>query len=101
MKSKTLKISIFIFALASFTLVDAQERKKDKKPNPERMFKHLDADANGSITFEEFKAKRMKNPSKGATVQKRFSIMDADGNGSVNLEEFSKFIQQGTAKEKK
>ncbi len=88
---KTLKIGLFTLAMASFSFVGAQEKKEikeKKKPNHERMFKHLDADANGSISLEEFKAKRMKDASKEAQIEKRFAKMDTDANGSLDNEEF-------------
>jgi len=91
MITKTLKIGLFMMAMASFSFVGAQEKlevKETKKGNHERMFKHLDSNADGSITLEEFKAKRMKDASKEAQLEKRFSKMDTDSNGSISNEEF-------------
>ena len=88
---KTLKVGLFTLAIASFSFVGAQEKKEMKeknKGNHERMFKHLDADANGSISLEEFKAKRMKDASKESQIEKRFAKMDTDANGSIDSAEF-------------
>ncbi len=60
---------------------------KPKGPNPEEMFKKLDANADGSVTLEEFKAapKAQKDPAK---AEEKFKKMDADSSGGVSLEEF-------------
>ncbi len=104
MITKTLKIGLFIMAVASFSFVGAQEKlevKETKKGNHERMFKHLDANGDGSITLEEFKAKRMKDASKEAQLEKRFAKMDTDTNGSVSNEEFKvAFNKPSSAKQK-
>ncbi len=88
MISKTLKIGLFVVALCSISFVNAQERNQKKKGNPEETFKKLDADANGSLSLEEFKTKRMKDESKEAMFDKRFKTLDADANGAISLEEF-------------
>lgn len=88
MISKTLKFGLFVVALCSITFINAQERDGKRKPNPERIFKKLDADANGSISLEEFKAKRLKGENKAEQIEKRFAKMDADENGEVDMAEF-------------
>jgi hypothetical protein len=58
-----------------------------KRPNPEEIFKKLDANADGAISLDEFKAGPMaqKDPTK---AEEHFKKIDKDANGSVNLEEF-------------
>lgn len=62
---------------------------KGKRPNPEQIFKKLDADANGSVNLEEFKAspRAKEAPDKAEEI---FKKIDADSDGSVTLEEFKK-----------
>ena len=63
------------------SLCQAQEAP-DKK---QKQFDKLDADKNGSISLEEFKA-ASKTPDK---ADAKFAKLDTDKNGSVSLEEFS------------
>lgn len=92
MISKTLKISLCIVATCAMSFVSAQERERKKRPNPEKVFEKMDADANGSISLEEFKAHRLKDESKAELLEKRFAKMDADDNGEVDMAEFKKAI---------
>ena len=54
----------------------------DKK---QKQFEKVDADKNGSISLEEYKA-ASKTPDQ---ADAKFARLDADKNGSVSLEEFS------------
>ncbi len=101
MITKTLKISLFVLAVASFSFVGAQEKQEKNKVDYEKIFKGLDADESGSISLEEFKAKRMKAPSKEAQVEKRFTQMDTDESGLVDLAEFKKFLEQPRSQNQK
>lgn len=58
-----------------------------KRPNPEMIFKKLDANGDSAISLDEFKAGPMAqhNPEKAA---EHFKKIDKDGNGSVSLDEF-------------
>ena len=60
---------------------------KRERPNPEVIFKKLDANNDGSISLEEFKAgpRAQKDPAKAEEI---FKKIDADGDGKVTLEEF-------------
>jgi EF-hand domain pair len=60
---------------------------KGKHPKPAEVFTKLDADANGSVSLEEFKKshRAQKNPAKAEEI---FKKIDADSNGGISLEEF-------------
>jgi Ca2+-binding EF-hand superfamily protein len=89
---KSLKFGIFTLALCAFSFANAQEKKREK-PSPEKVFKRIDADKNGEISLEEFKAKKMKDESKEAMMEKRFAKMDADGNKSLSMVEMKKAME--------
>ena len=61
--------------------------RKHKHPKPEQVFAKLDADANGSVTLEEFKEspKAQKNPVKAEEI---FSKIDTDSSGDLSMTEF-------------
>ena len=78
-------------AIAICTMVaTAAEEKKggDKpKPNPEEIFKKLDANGDGKLSLEEFKAgPRYKKDA--STAEADFKARDKDGDGSISLDEF-------------
>ena len=60
-----------------------------KRPNPEEMFKKVDANGDGSISKDEFKAApfAQKEPDK---AEKMFAFKDADKDGKLSKEEFAK-----------
>ena len=85
-----------IIATAAATLMGSalcQAQEVDKK---QKQFERLDADKNGSLSLEEFKAKS-KNPE---TADKKFARADADKNGSISLEEWSAGKSKAPKKEK-
>ena len=57
MKTTILKIGLFTLALLSFSQIDAQNKKKQK---PEKMFAKIDTNKDGSVSLEEFKARKVK-----------------------------------------
>lgn len=61
--------------------------QEKKRPDPEKIFKKLDSDGNGSVSLEELKAshKGQKDPAKAEEV---FKKIDADSNGSISEQEF-------------
>ncbi|MFM8766075.1 MAG: EF-hand domain-containing protein [Spartobacteria bacterium] len=75
-------------AILSTGLVHAAEPPKETPTDDSKIakrFEKLDADKNGSISLDEFKA-NAKNP---ANAEKKFGKLDTDNNGSLSLAEFS------------
>jgi len=80
------------------------EKGKGKKPDPEALFKRLDANGDGKISREEFakfaeivreKAKE-KGKGKNATgkgADAIFNRLDTNGDGYLSLEEFKKISE--------
>lgn len=65
------------------------------KGDPEMMFKRIDANGDGKISKDEFKAffskiGKGKLADKPELIDKMFQRMDANGDGSISLEEFKK-----------
>lgn len=58
-----------------------------KRPNPEEIFKKLDANADGSVSKDEFLAspRAKQDPAK---AEEHFSHVDKDGDGKLSKEEF-------------
>jgi Ca2+-binding EF-hand superfamily protein len=89
--------NVFLSLTALFTAVsfvtaapDAKPEgeKKDKpKMDPEAMYKKLDADSNGSVSLDEFKAHGIgkKDPAKAEEI---FKKKDKDADGKLSLDEF-------------
>lgn len=80
---------IFSLVCSVCALAGAEEKKKDekKKPEPAAVFKKLDANGDGKLTFEEFLGKRGED--KKAAAEKQFKAKDKDSSGDLSLEEFS------------
>jgi len=56
----------------------------DKKPrDPAQVFKKLDANSDGQLTFDEFKGKRPED-----RARKAFARMDANSDGVLKADEF-------------
>jgi Ca2+-binding EF-hand superfamily protein len=55
-------------------------------PDPEKIFARKDADSDGALTLEEYKAGLKEKAL--ANADKRFKKIDSDGNGKLSLEEF-------------
>lgn len=89
MISKTLKVSLVMILLCSISFVNAQERQREKKHNPEELFKSLDTNADGELSLEEFTSKRRREDIKAEAINDRFKSLDNDMNGSVSMKEFA------------
>jgi len=74
-------------AVACCLAVPAVAADGDKKaPNPEKVFQKRDANGDGSLSLEEFKAGM---PEKALTrADARFKKLDANGDGKLSLDEF-------------
>jgi Ca2+-binding EF-hand superfamily protein len=87
-----------IIALATSLSFGEDKAPKEKKtPDPEKTFKKLDTDNNGSLSLEEYKASPMGTRA-GDKAEPKFKKLDTDGNGSVNLDEFKAGSTGGKAK---
>ena len=65
----------------------AEDKKPEKKaPDPEAVFKKMDADADGKVSLEEFKANKKGKALENA--EKQFTRIDKNSDKSVDLEEF-------------
>lgn len=65
----------------------AAKPEKHKAPNHEAMFKKLDANSDGSVSLDEFKAspRGKKDPAKAEAA---FKKIDANADGNISLDEF-------------
>lgn len=81
---------------------DAEKKEGPKKPKRtlEQIFQKLDKDADGSLSFEEFKGKRTE-PEQLEKAEQRFKKLDKDGDKSVSLKEFTERRPKKEKKEKK
>lgn len=86
MKLTTLKLGLLAFGLFVYSQT-ASAQDQQRKPDPEKMFKGLDANKDGLVTMEEFKNKKRKNEVPLERLEKMFVRMDADSNGSITSEE--------------
>jgi Ca2+-binding EF-hand superfamily protein len=72
--------SASVFAAAD----DKGEKKGEKKDrDPAQVFKKLDANSDGQLSFDEFKGKREE-----ARARKAFDRMDANKDGVLKSDEF-------------
>ena len=79
MKKTTTLATIVAVTLMGSAVCHAQDSAKAKQ------FEKIDADKNGSISLEEYKAKS-KTPD---TADAKFAKLDTDKNGSLSLEEWA------------
>lgn len=91
--------AMFLATSLSYGEEAPEKADKPKAPNPEKMFKKLDTDGNGSLSLEEFKAspRGQKDPAKAEAAYKK---MDADSKDGVSLEEFKAAPAPGKGKKK-
>jgi phage terminase small subunit len=88
---KSLLLSLLLtpaIAMAADTAAPKKPGKGgDKRPTPEEAFKKLDANADGTVSLEEFKAS--PRGKKDATkAEEAFKKMDKDSDGKLTLDEF-------------
>lgn len=86
MRARLLATSLLLL-LPAFS-VTAAEEKADEKTAPDlaKMFAQRDANGDGSLSLDEFKAglkdKALEN------ADKKFKKLDTDGDGKLSLDEF-------------
>jgi hypothetical protein len=101
---KTIITTLSLLAIAT-TLSIAQEKPpggpggsggpgQGQRPNPEEIFKKLDANSDGAVSLDEFKASKraQQDPAKAEAA---FKSMDKNADGQVSLEEFKANRPQG------
>ena len=83
---KTLLTAIAAITATALAATAAEEPKTDAKPKRDldAMFKKLDANADNSVSKDEFVAKRKD----AAKAEAAFGKRDKDGDGKITLEEF-------------
>jgi len=89
MKPILLSLLAVPFLAVAVQAEEAKPAKPDKpKPDPEAAYKKLDANADGKLTLEEFKAgpRWKKEPEKAEGV---FKKRDKDSSGDISLDEFT------------
>lgn len=69
-----------------------------KAPDPNKVFSRKDADGDGKITLDEFKA-GMKEP-QAEKAGKRFSKLDTNRDGTLSREEFTLGMKEAAEKRK-
>ena len=87
MKIITLAALAAVFSISAVFAADDDGKKPEKKKgDPAARFAKLDADSDGKVTLDEFKAGMKKN-SEGA--EKMMKAKDRDKDGSLTKEEFT------------
>jgi len=86
MKTLTSILSAFALCTAFATAADEPAKGEKKRADPEAMFKKLDADSNGAVSLEEFKAgpRGKKDPAK---AEEMFKKRDTNNDGALSLDE--------------
>jgi Ca2+-binding EF-hand superfamily protein len=97
MKTLTSILSTLAFCTAFATAADEPAKGQRKKADPEAMFKRLDADSNGAVSLEEFKAspRGKKDPAKAEEI---FKKKDANNDGALSLDELKAHGPRGGKK---
>ncbi len=83
---KTLTTLLAVLAMSTLVVSAADPAKP--KADPEKAFKKLDANGDGKVTAEEFKASPAAQKD-AAKAEASFAKKDKDGDKSLTLEEFS------------
>lgn len=93
---KILAVAVLAGFLAGTFAPTADAAEKDgKKRDPEAVFKKLDKDGDGKLTFDEYKGKA--EGKKAEAAEKRFKKMDTNEDQALSLDEF----KAGIPKKKK
>ena len=89
MKACIQTLSIMAIAASLSFGQDAPKGPKGegKRPDPEKVFKKLDTDGNGTVSLKEFKASP-RGQKDEAKAEQIFKKIDADSDGELTLKEF-------------
>lgn len=99
MKSIHLKLTLALLVFSAFSMsLSAQEKKE---PDFDKMFKRFDANADGSISIDEFKSAKRKNEVPVEKLEKNFANLDANSDGGVTRKELEEGRKKGKDKKKK
>ncbi|MGB8168315.1 MAG: EF-hand domain-containing protein, partial [Chthoniobacteraceae bacterium] len=85
MKTHAILATLIVLPFAMATAADEPAAKP--KRDPAVLFKQIDHDGDGSLSFEEYKASTVGHIDP-ARVGEVFKKKDADGDGKLNLTEF-------------
>jgi|GEM_PF-1817118 len=106
--SRILVVTVACVVVAGVGFAAEKDKKKEgeKKPqiNIEDVFKKLDADKDGKLSFKEYFASSFVKKAGEERAKQRFEKMDTNGDKSVSLEEFKaafKRMEGATKGEKK
>lgn len=78
---KTISIAAAAAILAAAAVPAFADAKEPRRAGADRAFAQMDADGDGKVSLEEFKA------AAAARAEKRFSVMDADGDGFLSADD--------------
>ena len=97
MKILTCILTALALGATLATAAEKPAKGERKKGDPEAMFRKLDADSNGAVSLEEFKAspRARKDPAKADDA---FKKRDANNDGSLSLDELKARGQKGGRK---
>lgn len=85
MITKTIKTSLLIIAITSFSFITAQERVAEQNIKAIKSFKKMDTNFDTNISLDEFKANRTNDE----VLEKEFLKIDKDRNGSISIAEYT------------
>jgi len=91
-RSRRASLLAVCFALIASAAVAAPDGGRKGPPDPEKLFARKDADKNGRLTLDEFKA-GMKGEALGK-AETRFRKLDGNGDGGVTIEELKSGMKQ-------
>jgi Ca2+-binding EF-hand superfamily protein len=97
---KSLVCSLVALCLGVGTIALAAEGEKPKhKYDPEKAFKKLDTNADGTLCCEEFCARVKDKPEAKEKMEKVFKAKDKDADGKLTLDEFKAEVAKKKKKE--
>lgn len=89
-------VLVGIIGSCSLSAYAADEGRK--KPDPEKFFQKRDANGDGSLTFEEFKAGMPEKFADKASA--RFKKADTNGDNAISLAEFKAGMDERQKRQK-